>query len=150
MNKVYLSVSILAIILFVTGADNTMALCIEKEKANLRKGPSTKQKKIWQVFQYMPFKLLSTKGNWKKVEDLDGDSYWVHKRLTTQKYKCAVIKKNKTNLRKGPGTEHPKVKWAPVDKYFSMKVLEVKNNWVHIEDAAGDRAWVYHPLVWVQ
>ena len=45
MNKVYLSVSILAVILFVTGADNTMALCIEKEKANLRKGPSTKQKK---------------------------------------------------------------------------------------------------------
>ena len=114
-------------VFFLVGADATMAICIKKEKANLRKGPSTKHEKIWQVYQYMPFKLLSTQGNWKKVKDLDGDSYWVHARLTTQKYKCAVIRKDKTNLRTGPGTDHPKVNWAPVDKYFSMKVLKIKN-----------------------
>lgn len=98
----------------------------------------------------MPFKLLTTKGDWKQVEDLDGDSYWVHAQLTTQKYKCAAIKNNKTNLRTGPGTEHPMVKWAPVDKYFSMKILKIENNWVHVEDAAGDKAWIYRPLVWIQ
>jgi SH3-like domain-containing protein len=31
-----------------------------------------------------------------------------------------------------------------------MKVLKVKNNWVHVEDAAGDKAWIYRPLVWIQ
>ena len=150
MTKPPLSVLILTTIFFLVWAEATMALCIKKEKANLRKGPSTKHEKIWQVYQYMPFKLLKKKGDWKKVKDLDGDSYWVHARLTTQKYKCAVIRKDKTNLRTGPGTEHPKVNWAPVDKYFSMKVLKTKNNWVHVEDAAGDKAWVYHPLVWIQ
>ena len=60
------------------------------------------------------------------------------------------IKNEKANLRKGPGTEHPMVRWAPLGKYFSMKVLKVKNNWVHIEDAAGDKAWIYRPLVWIQ
>ena len=112
-----------------------MALCIKSEKANLRTGPGTKYEKLWQVFQYMPFKLLKTKESWKQVQDLDGDSYWVHAPLTTQKYKCAVIKNNQTNLRKGPGTKFPKVKWAPVDKFFSMRVLKIENNWVHIEDA---------------
>ena len=150
MTKTPLSISILTVIFFLVGVDSAMALCIKKEKANLRKGPSTKYEKIWQVYQYMPFKLLKTKGNWKQVEDLDGDSYWVHAPLTTQKYKCAVIRKDKTNLRKGPGTEHPAVTWSPVDKYFSMKVLKIESNWVHVEDAAGDKAWVYSPLVWTQ
>ncbi len=98
----------------------------------------------------MPFKLLRTKNNWKQVQDLDGDEYWVHAPLTTQKYKCAVIKNDQTNLREGPGTKFPKVSWAPMDKFFSMKVLKVKDNWVQIEDAAGDKAWIYRPLIWIQ
>ncbi|MBT3183998.1 MAG: hypothetical protein HOI59_00090 [Nitrospina sp.] len=142
--------SIFTLILLFVLASPAMALCIKSEKANLRTGPGTKYEKLWQVFQYMPFKLLKTKESWKQVQDLDGDSYWVHAPLTTQKYKCAVIKNNQTNLRKGPGTKFPKVKWAPVDKFFSMRVLKIENNWVHIEDASGDKAWIYRPLVWIQ
>lgn len=150
MAKIPLPVSIFALMLSLVAASPTTALCIKNEKANLRAGPGIKHEKLWQVFQYMPFKLLGTKGNWKRLQDVDGDKYWVHAPLTTQKYKCAVIKKNQTNLREGPGTQYPKVKWAPVDKYFSMKVLKIENNWVHIQDASGDKAWVYHPLVWIQ
>ena len=142
--------SIFTLILLFVLASPAMALCIKSEKANLRTGPGTKYEKLWQVFQYMPFKLLKTKESWKQVQDLDGDSYRVHAPLTTQKYKCAVIKNNQTNLRKGPGTKFPKVKWAPVDKFFSMRVLKIENNWVHIEDASGDKAWIYRPLVWIQ
>ena len=150
MTKTPISILVFTLIFLLIGPSSTMALCIKNEKANLRKGPGTKYEKLWQVFQYMPFKLLRTKNNWKQVQDLDGDNYWVHGPLTTQKHQCAAIKNNQTNLRKGPGTEHPIVKWAPLDKYFSMKVLKVKNNWVHVEDAAGDKAWIYRPLVWIQ
>ena len=150
MTKILLPVLIFTLILLLVMASPAMALCIKKEKANLRTGPGTKYEKLWKVFQYMPFKLLSTKGNWKQLQDLDGDNYWVHAPLTTQKYKCAVIKNNQTNLREGPGTQYPKVSWAPVDKYFSMKVLKIADNWVHIEDASGDKAWIYRPLVWIQ
>lgn len=143
-------VLLIILVLSFVQSSPSVALCIKGEKANLRTGPSTKHEKLWQVFQYMPFKLLKTKGRWNQVQDLDGDSYWVHAPLTTQKYKCAVIKNNKTNLRTGPGTEHPIVKWAPVDKYFSMKVLKIRKNWVQIEDSAGDKAWIYRPLVWIQ
>ena len=126
------------------------ALCIKNERANLRKGPGTQHEKLWEVFKYMPFKQLGVKGKWKRIQDVDGDIYWVHGPLTTQKYKCAVIKNDKTNLRSGPGTNFPKVSWAPMDKYFSMKVLKIKKDWVHIEDSAGDKAWVFRPLVWIQ
>ncbi len=126
------------------------ALCVKTKKANLRKGPSTNYQKLWQVFQYMPFKKLKTNKDWLRVQDLDGDVYWIHKKLVTSKFKCAVVKSNKTNLRTGPGTKYPKVPWSPVDKYFSVKVLKIKKKWVHIEDSVGDRGWIYRPLVWIQ
>ena len=125
---------ILALAFWSATPQNTEALCIENERANLRKGPGTKHEKLWEVFKYMPFKLLGNKDAWKRIQDIDGDIYWVYSPLTTQKYKCAVIKNNKTNLRTGPGTKFPKVPWAPVDKFFSMKVLKIEENWVQIED----------------
>ena len=138
----------LAVLLFqVSAAD---ALCIKDKKANLRQGPGKHYEKLWTVFKYMPFKRLGKKGNWLRVQDLEGDTYWVYKKITTKKYMCAVIKNNKTRLRQGPGTKFPEVKWSPIDKYFSMKVLKIKNSWVHIEDSVGDRAWVYRRLVWIQ
>ena len=47
-------------------------------------------------------------------------------------------------------TNFPEVEWSPIDKFYSAKVLKIKNAWVHIEDSDGDRAWVHRPLVWVQ
>jgi SH3-like domain-containing protein len=126
------------------------ALCIKDKKANLRQGPGKHYEKLWTVFKYMPFKRLKRKGDWLRVQDLDGDIYWVYRKLTAEKYMCAVIKNNKTNMRQGPGTKFPEVPWSPIDKYFSMKVLKIKNSWVHVEDSTGDKAWVYRPLVWVQ
>ena len=126
------------------------ALCIKDKKANLRQGPGKHYEKLWTVFKYMPFKQLEKKNNWRRVQELEGDTYWIYKKITTKKYMCAVIKNNKTKLRQGPGTKFPEVEWSPIDKFFSMKVLKIKNSWVHIEDSAGDRAWVHRPLVWIQ
>lgn len=126
------------------------ALCINKKKANLRQGPGLNYEKLWEVFRYMPFQQLGKKGEWLRVKDMDGDIYWVHRRLTTKAFKCAVIKKNNTNLRTGPGTHFKKVKRIQGKKYFSLKVLKIKNNWVQVVDAWGDQAWIYRPLVWIK
>ncbi|MFQ5451438.1 MAG: SH3 domain-containing protein [Nitrospinaceae bacterium] len=150
IKKLLLVFSALLPVLFLVPAAVSQALCISNKTANLRQGPGTHYEKLWQVFKYMPFKELGKRGDWYRVQDVDKDIYWVHKKLITKKFKCAVIKENKTNLRKGPGTNFPKVSWSPVDKYFSMKVLKIKNNWVRIEDSSGDRAWIYAPLVWIQ
>lgn len=131
-------------------SSNVEALCVSNKKANLRQGPGTHFEKLWQVFKYMPFKELKKKGDWFRVKDLDGDIYWIHRKLVTKKYQCAVIKNNKTNLRKGPGTKYDLLAWSPVDKYFSMKVLQIKGKWVRIEDGVGDKGWVSRSLIWIQ
>ena len=128
---------------------NAEALCISNNKANLRQGPGTHYEKLWQVFKYMPFREMKKKGSWYRVKDLDGDIYWVHRKLITKKYKCAVIKNNKTNLRKGPGTKYDLLTWSPVDKYFSMRVLQIKGKWVRVEDGVGDKGWVSRSLIWI-
>ena len=146
---VFLSL-LLALAVLLFQEPTAEALCKKDKKANLRLGPGKHFEKLWTVFKYMPFKQLGKKGNWIKVQDLEGANFWVYKKLTTKKYMCAVIKNNKTKLRQGPGTKFPEVEWSPIDKFFSMKVLKIKNSWVHIEDSVGDRAYVYRPLVWIQ
>ncbi|MDH5761711.1 MAG: SH3 domain-containing protein [Nitrospinota bacterium] len=131
-------------------APTAEALCINERRANLRQGPGLHYEKLWEVYRFMPFQQLGKKGEWLRVQDLDGDIYWVHKKLTTKSFKCAVIKKKEVNLRTGPGTHYKKVKGIPGEKYFSMKVLKIKDNWVQVMDAWGDKAWVYRPLVWIK
>jgi SH3-like domain-containing protein len=126
------------------------AMCIKATKANLRMGPGTDYKILFKVFKYMPLKKLKRKGDWYRVQDVDGDIYWVHRKLTTNNFKCAVIKNDETNLRIGPGTKFEQPVWSPVKKYFSVKVVKQKENWVKVLDETGDQAWVYRPLIWIQ
>ncbi len=147
--KIFSVCALTTAFLFSLG-NNAEALCIKTKKANLRKGPGVKHEKLWEVLKYMPLQKVARKGAWYQVKDLDGDVYWAHQKLFTKKFKCAVIKQDKTNLRTGPGTKHKAVEWSPVNKYFSMKVMRVKNNWVEVMDAAGDKAWVHRPLIWIR
>ncbi len=140
----------LALVLTLGFHQVAQAICIKTKTANLRKGPGTKFERLWEVLKYMPLKKIGKKGDWYRVRDVDGDTYWAHRKLFSTKFKCAVISKKEANLRVGPGTKYKKVHWSPVKKYFSLKVLKIKGNWVHVMDAAGDKAWVYRPLVWIQ
>lgn len=149
-NRIFLIFLCVAASLPAFAVRNADALCVKDERANLRGGPGLKHEKLWQVYKYMPFKELGKKGDWYRVKDLDGDKYWIFGKLVTSDYHCAVVKKDQTNLRAGPGTKFAKVPWSPVKKYFSMKVLKIKDNWVKIEDGVGDTAWIYRPLVWIQ
>lgn len=135
---------------FLTQDGTAEALCVKDKKAYLRSGPGKHNDKLWTVLKYYPFRQIGREGGWLKVKDLDGHVFWIYRKLTTKAYMCAVIKKDKTNLRQGPGTNFPKVEWSPIEKYFSMKVLEIRGSWVHIIDSEGDKAWVHRTLVWVQ
>lgn len=152
MLKAYLIFGLLVIVpshLFLLASD-AQAICVKASLANLRKGPGTNYQKMWEVFKYMPFRKLRQKGNWLHVKDVDGDVHWIHKKLVTGSYKCAAVKVEKANFRSGPGTSHPQVSWSPMVKYFSMKVIRFKGEWVEVMDARGDMAWVHRSLVWVQ
>jgi SH3-like domain-containing protein len=142
---------ILLLVLFtlIFFADFSYALCVNVSDANLRSGPGTKYNKTWEVFKYMPFKRLSKKGNWYKVKDVDGDIHWIYRKLITSKFKCAVVKVEKANIRKGPGTNYSKNALSPSLKYDSFKVLQIKSSWVKVIDEFGDKGWISRKLLWI-
>ncbi len=142
---------ILLLVLFslIFFADLSYALCVSVPDANLRSGPGTKYKKTWEVFKYMPFKKLSKKGNWYRVQDIDGDIHWIYRKLITDKFQCAAVKVEKANIRTGPGTNYSKNALSPSLKYDSYKVLQIKSSWVNVVDEFGDKGWISRKLLWI-
>lgn len=129
----------------------SQASCVKGPRANLRKGPGTKYSKSWEVYKYMPFKILKRKGLWAKVSDVDGETHWIHRKLVTDSYKCAVIKTEKANLRTGPGTRYRKEKtYGTAEKYMSFRLLKTKGNWAKVQDEYGDSMWVHRSLIWIR
>lgn len=146
--KKFLLCSLMFMISFIF-VNQTNALCVNVPKANLRSGPGTQYEKSWHVFKYMPFKKLSSKGNWYKIQDVDGDKHWVYKKLITDKFDCAVVKVDEANIRSGAGTNYAKKSFSPAIKYDSFKVLARKGKWVKLVDEFGNTGWIFRKLVWI-
>ncbi len=137
------------VVLLISGF-KAQALCVNVKKANLRAGPSTKRQITWEVFKYMPLRKIQQKGSWIKVRDFENDEHWVFKSLVTSKYKCAVVKTKKANLRTGPGANFKKPDDLPsVDKYTVFRLIRIKGGWAKVEDSYGDAYWIFRKLVWI-
>ncbi len=148
MRKFFLlSVSFIILLLLT---NNLYALCVKVPEANLRSGPGIKNEKTWKVYKYMPFKKLESKGGWYRVKDVDGDVHWIFGNLVTDKFKCAVVKADKVNVRSGPGTNFKKTPLSPVIKYYSFKVTGKKKEWVNVSDEYNNSGWISKNLLWIQ
>ena len=126
------------------------ALCVTVPEANLRQGPDTHYEISWQVPRYMPFKQIGKQGKWYQVEDVDGDTHWIYSPLVSRSMRCAVVKVDSANVRTGPGTQHDKSEFSPVEKYYTFQVIGPKGAWVNVQDEYFDNAWVAKPLLWIQ
>ncbi|MDH4230988.1 MAG: SH3 domain-containing protein [Nitrospirota bacterium] len=128
------------------------AMCVKTSKANIRLGPGTNYESIWQVYKYMPFEKVgvSVSGNWYAVKDVDGDVNWIHKKLITNGFRCAVVKKESVNVRKGPGTRYPKIYPGPARQYFSFRVLKKKGLWIKVRDELGKIGWIHKKFLWIR
>ncbi len=127
-------------------------LCVKINKANLRIGPGTGYEKAWEVYKYMPFLKvgMSISGDWLAVKDVDGDVNWIHKKLITTSFKCAVVKKASVNVRKGPGTNYSTSSLSPAAQYSSFRVLKNKGKWVRVKDEWDHIGWIHTDYLWIQ
>jgi SH3-like domain-containing protein len=127
------------------------ALCVKGTVVNVRNGPGTEYKSVWQVFRYMPMKKVgvSVSGDWYAVRDVDGDVSWVHKTLVTGEYHCAIVKSEIANVRTGPGTHYPEKYSEPMQKYDSFRILKTKGAWVKVKDDMNNIGWVHKRYLWI-
>lgn len=127
------------------------ALCVKVSLVNVRSGPGTEYKAVWQVFRYMPLKKVgvSISGDWYAVKDVDGDVSWIHKSLVTGAYRCAIVKSEIVNVRTGPGTHYPKKYSEPMKQYDSFRVLKTKGVWVKVKDDMNNSGWIQKNYLWI-
>jgi SH3-like domain-containing protein len=57
------------------------ALVVKVPRSNVREGPGTTFRMVFQAEKGVPFKRLDKKGNWFKIQHADGQVGWIHKNL---------------------------------------------------------------------
>lgn len=56
--------------------------------------------------------------------------------------KFAVLKSNKVNVHKGPGTNFP-ILWVVNQIFMPIEILHESDGWLMIKDFSGDIGWIY-------
>ena len=100
---------------------------------------------IRQLPLYTPLEVLETGAAYYQVKDVAGTTGYVHKSLTG-KSPAVVVTAGTCNVRSGPGTEFAIV--FKSHKGDSYKVISQEKEWVQIQTATGQVAWIWKNLVW--
>ena len=146
-------VKILLIFLIVLGfssAAQAKMLSVSGEDVNMRSGPGTKYRVMWELGKGFPLIVLKKKGEWYRVRDFEGTIGWVHKDVTNgvphMIVKVHKNSKKKINIRSGPGTKYRIIAKA----YYGvvLKTLQQKHGWVEIQHEKGVTGWVKRSLLW--
>lgn len=123
-------------------------------KANIRWGPATSYKKLWTATKYTPLEALcqyeaaypgGAKEKWYYVRDFEGFMGWVNDTVI-EKSRAVIVNVKQAVARTGPGPDNPPV-WN-IEKGYTLKVLGKKGKWYNVEDADGEKAWIYEDVLW--
>ena len=146
---IFIVVLFLFLILSATGALAKM-VSVVGDNVNLRSGPGTKYSVKWKYGSGFPLKVQQEKGGWLKVEDFEGDSGWLYKKLTSRTGHMIVkVHKNqnkKINIRSGPGTKYKVVGKAYYGVVF--KTIKQQNGWAQVTHDSGLEGWIKRSLLW--
>jgi len=145
MNKSILIILAFLIVFAGAGLAKAERLSVKADIANIRSGPDTNDAVIWQVEKYHPLKVVQKQGSWYLFEDFEGDRGWIHNSLLAD-VNTVIVKNDTCNVRSGPGTDSD-IRFT-VDKGVPFKVLEEKEDWLHVVHADGDQGWIHRSLVW--
>lgn len=133
--------------LLLVSASAAMAerLAVSVPIANIRSGPGENYNILWAVEKYHPLNVFQKSGQWYHFRDFENDQGWIHASLVSKIPSVITIKEN-CSIRSGPGTRFGIL--FTVEKGIPFKVLDRKNEWIHIRHADGDSGWIHASLVW--
>ena len=138
--KNYITIALCFILLAIAGpAAGIEMVSITGDDVNMRSGPGTNYRVMWELGDGYPLIVLKRKDNWYRVRDFEGTIGWVHKDVADRTPHMIVkVHKNsrkRINVRSGPGTKYRIVAKAYYGVVF--KTLQQKNGWVNVEHEKG-------------
>jgi len=118
---------------------------VKNDAVNIRSGPSTTDKVVWQVFESFPLEIIERQGKWLNVVDFEGDKGWIYETLVTSK-KTVIVNVETANMRSGPSTNDSII--ATVKKGVVFEPIEMKNDWIKVRYKNELTGWMHNSLVW--
>ncbi len=118
---------------------------VKKDGVNIRSGPNTKSKVIWQVFKSFPLEVLKREGKWANVIDFEGDKGWIYETLISSK-KTVIVNVETANMRTGSSKDDPIV--ATVKKGVVFEPLEMNGDWMKLRYKNEITGWMHKSLLW--
>lgn len=146
-NKKRISLCVVVfIVLFALSAEAAQYLTVAKDGVNVRRGPSTNDEIVMELFEGWPLRVVSKKGDWYEIIDYENDKGWIYSSLVRKNNTVIVNVKKTGNMRSGPSTKDPVI--AEVERGVVLERLEKKNGWVKVKHSQGTVGWIHGPLLW--
>ncbi|MCI5222540.1 MAG: peptide-binding protein [Candidatus Electrothrix sp. AR4] len=152
MKKTPFIILFIFVLLMTLGATTAIAkmVAIKNDNANMRSGPGTNNKIIWKLGKGFPLKVLKRSGKWFRVQDFEGETGWVHKKVVNRSghmiVKAQKASKGKINIRSKPNTKAKLVAQAYYGVVF--KTLEQQKGWVKVQHSGKVTGWIKRSLLW--
>ena len=138
---------ILALFILSLSVDGHTAeyVSVKNDAVNIRSGPSTKSKVIWQVFKSFPLQVIKREGKWAHVVDFEGDKGWIYETLIINK-KSVIVNVETANMRSGPSTTDTVI--ATVKRGVVFDALEMNGDWMKVNYKNEISGWIHNSLLW--
>jgi SH3-like domain-containing protein len=136
---------LVSLLLIPSTLAHAQMVSIARSKVDLRDGPGRNHVVLWELGRGFPLQVIDRKGDWLRVMDFENDSGWVLAKLVN-KQPHVVVKKERSNIRSGPGSTHKIVGRSAYGE--ALRTLQHGKGWVRVEHDNGIVGWVRKDLVW--
>lgn len=118
---------------------------LKGSEGNARRGPSLSHRIDW-IFRHrdMPLMVTAEFGNWRRVEDRDGQGGWIHYALLSG-VRTVIVTADVAELRGSPRPNAGVV--AKAENGAILRLEDCSIDWCRIS-ASGERGWVLKTDIW--
>ena len=120
-------------------------LSLKKDEVNLRQGPSLQYPIILTYKKkYLPVIILDKSENWRRIQDLENNTGWIHIKLLTKK-KSAINMKNNSIIYKKPTIFSKPIAKLETGRLILIKKCKIK--WCKITSGKYN-GWINKNYLW--
>jgi SH3-like domain-containing protein len=130
----------------VTGFDMPRYVSLKTDRANVRRGPALEHRVDWEFLRRdMPLRVVAEHGSWRRVQDMDDVSGWVHSALLSGRRTVIVTKGPESVLHKDADPTSPPV--ARIEQGVILTLQACRPTWCLLE-TDNHEGWMPKADLW--
>lgn len=121
-------------------------VCVSREMGYLRELPLLDSPRVvLEVPRYYPLEVTGSEEGFHEAFDYWGRRGWIEV-AAVDRQGCAVVARDRVNIRGGASLNDPVVMKAPAGVAF--RVMELTPQWARVRHETGREGWIHRSLLW--